>query len=119
MPSDPAIGIAKDYSDYVGRTERCSAFIDPDRVEALANTLDVQTIPGKGDPLPAAWHWIFFNKFARRSEVGTDGHPRKGGFLPDVGLPRRMWAGGRLRYHSPLPIGAQAERSSEILSVTP
>ncbi|QCJ01157.1 MaoC family dehydratase N-terminal domain-containing protein [Agrobacterium larrymoorei] len=119
MSADPADAIAEDYSGHVGRTEQRFAFIDPDRVAALANTFDLQDIPAEGEGLPAAWHWIFFNPFVRRSEVGADGHPRKGGFLPDVGLPRRMWAGGRLRYHAPLSIGAKAERSSEILSVTP
>ncbi|MFK3780133.1 acyl-CoA dehydrogenase [Agrobacterium sp. NPDC089420] len=119
MSADPGIGIAHNYSEYVGRTERRLALIDPDRVAALASTFDLPSVPGDGKALPAAWHWIFFNPFVRRSEVGSDGHPKKGGFLPDVGLPRRMWAGGRLRYHAPLPIGAKAERVSEILSVTP
>jgi 3-methylfumaryl-CoA hydratase len=119
MSADPAVATADDYSGHVGRTEQRFAFIDPDRVAALANTLDLKDIPAEGEGLPAAWHWIFFNPFVRRSEVGADGHPRKGGFLPDVGLPRRMWAGGRLRYYAPLSVGAQAERSSEILSVTP
>ncbi len=119
MSADPAVAIAEDFSGYVGRTEQRSAFIDPDRVAALANTFDLGSVPGEGQELPPAWHWIFFNPFVRRSDIGTDGHPKKGGFLPDVGLPRRMWAGGRLRYHAPLPIGAHAERRSEILSVTP
>ncbi|CAN7717072.1 FAS1-like dehydratase domain-containing protein [Neorhizobium tomejilense] len=118
MSADPAIGIAENYSEYVGRSERRSALIHPDRVAALASTLDLQSAPGVGEALPAAWHWIFFNPFVRRSELGIDGHPKKGGFLPDVGLPRRMWAGGRLRYHTPLSIGGKAERVSEILSVT-
>lgn len=119
MSSDQATSPAGDFSEAVGRTERRSAVIDAERVEALANTLDLDAAPRKGDGLPPAWHWIFFNPFVRRSEIGHDGHPRRGGFLPDVGLPRRMWAGGRLRYLAPLPVGGQAERISEIKSVTP
>lgn len=119
MSADPAQTIADDFSDAVGRTENRLAIIDPERVEALAATLDLATAPRAGEELPPAWHWIFFNPFARRCEIGADGHPKRGGFLPDVGLPRRMWAGGRLRYLAPLRVGAPAERVSEILSVTP
>src|SRR5690606_28796919 len=63
-------------------------------------------------------HWLFFNPFRKHSELGPDGHPKRGGFLPDVALPRRMWAGGRLRYHAALPVGVMAEKHSEILDVT-
>lgn len=119
MLSNPANAALDDYSEYVGRKESRSAFIDPERVAALASTFDMLSPPSEGDALPAAWHWIFFNPFVRRSELGSDGHPRKGGFLPDVGLPRRMWAGGRLNYLSPIEIGSTAERISEIVSVTP
>jgi len=108
----------EDYSDAVGRTERKQALIAADRVEALAATLDLDNAPGEGDDLPPGWHWIFFNPFVRRSGLGSDGHPKRGGFLPDVKLPRRMWAGGRLTFHEALPIGAQAIRESEIANVT-
>jgi 3-methylfumaryl-CoA hydratase len=106
-----------DHSSAIGRTERRVETILPDRVAALAATLDVAEAPAEGQPLPAGWHWLFFNPFRRRSELGPDGHPRRGGFLPDVALPRRMWAGGRLAFHAPLPVGALAERRSEILDV--
>ena len=108
----------RDHSDAIGRTEHRSALIAADRVEALAATLDLDAVPGGGGALPPGWHWLFFNPFVRRSEVGADGHPKRGGFLPDVGLPRRMWAGGRLAYHAPLPVGAEAVRDSEILDVS-
>jgi 3-methylfumaryl-CoA hydratase len=107
----------QDYSDSVGRTERSVALIAAERVEALASTLDLEAVPGGGSVVPPGWHWLFFNPFVRRSELGPDGHPRPGGFLPDVKLPRRMWAGGRLVYHKPLPVGEQAVRESEIAKV--
>jgi len=107
---------ADDYSDAVGRVESKTALIAADRVEALARTLDLETVPG-GGTLPPGWHWLFFNPFVRRSELGPDGHPRRGGFLPDVKLPRRMWAGGRIVYHAPLPIGVTATKVSEIAKV--
>ena len=50
-----------------------------------------------GTALPPLWHWLYFTPLTRHSELGEDGHARRGGFLPPVPLPRRMWAGGRLR----------------------
>ena len=55
---------------------------------------------------------------ARQSEIGPDGHPRRGGFLPPVPLPRRMWAGGRLQWHAPLRVGDAVQRVSRIVSVS-
>jgi 3-methylfumaryl-CoA hydratase len=118
MSADLISNVKPDYLQVIGRREQTSEFIDLDRVMALANTLGVEPKLSDGDALPSAWHWIFFNSFVPRAAVGTDGHPKTGGFLPDVGLPRRMWAGGRVLYHAPLPIGSRAEKMSEILSVT-
>lgn len=112
-----AAGPGDDYSEAVGRTERRTELIATDRVEALAGSLDLDAVPGGGVALPPGWHWLFFNPFVRRSGLGPDGHPRRGGFLPDVALPRRMWAGGRLAYRAPLPIGAEATRESEIVDI--
>lgn len=105
-----------DYSAAIGRTEQIKGQILTGPVSSLAATLDLDA-PASGQPLPAGWHWLFFNPFKKRSELGVDGHPKRGGFLPDVALPRRMWAGGRLTYCAPLSIGAQAEKHSEILKV--
>jgi 3-methylfumaryl-CoA hydratase len=69
--------------------------------------------------VPPLWHWLYFLPHARQSEIGPDGHPRRGGFLPPVPLPRRMWAGGRLRWQAgnPLRAGQEVERVSTIQSV--
>lgn len=107
----------EDPTAAIGRHERAEAFIDPDKVAALAATLDLEGVPGKGGALPPGWHWMFFNPFMRRSRLGPDGHPARGNFLPETGLPRRMWAGGRLTYRAPLPLGARITRDSEILNV--
>jgi 3-methylfumaryl-CoA hydratase len=83
----------------------------------MAATLDWPKAPQPGAPLPPGWHWLFFNGAARASELGPDGHPRRGGFLPPVPLPRRMWAGGRLSFAAPLPVGTVARRESQVASV--
>ncbi len=73
--------------------------------------------PAHGDPLPPFWHYAYFWEPLRPAELGRDGHPRTGDFIPDLGLPRRMWAGGKLTFHAPLKIGVVAEKKSKILDV--
>lgn len=106
-----------DFSDVIGRSESRTARIGREQAEQLAAAIDLTGIAGDGTVLPPGWHWLWFNPFVKRSEIGPDGHPRKGGFLPDVGLPRRMWAGGRVTYHAPLAFEAIAEKVSTISSV--
>lgn len=102
---------------WIGRTQTIEDIIAPDRVAAMAATLDHENTPSPGSALPPGWHWLFFNGAARQSELGPDGHPRRGGFLPPVPLPRRMWAGGRIAVSGDLRIGESARRESRILSV--
>jgi 3-methylfumaryl-CoA hydratase len=70
-----------------------------------------------GAPLPPLWHWIYFLNAVPPAELGPDGHPARGGFLPPVPLPNRMWAGGNVSFHAPLPLGATVQKRSRILSV--
>ncbi len=70
-----------------------------------------------GSPLPEFWHWIYFNAAVPRSQLGVDGHERRGEFLPPVQLPRRMWAGGRVRFLRPIALGQKIRRESEIVSI--
>ena len=91
--------------------------IAPATVAAMSATLDLDTSPAPGDPLPLLWHWLYFWPTARQSILGEDGHPAKGGFLPDLGLPRRMWAGGRLRFVQPVRVGQLATRASRVVAV--
>lgn len=110
------------FSAWLGREARLHQRIHPEAVAALAATLDWERAPEEGDPLPAGWHWLFFNPIARLSALGEDGHPRRDmadSFMPPIPLPRRMWAGSRIHYLAPLPVGAEATRTSRIAKVTP
>lgn len=103
---------------WIGRTEtsRDQATLAP--LRALSATLDRDDPePCEGDPLPALWHWLYFLPTHRQSEIGTDGHARRGGFLPPVPLARRMWAGSRLEFHADIRAGASMERVSTIEDV--
>lgn len=101
----------------IGREERLSQVCDPVSVARMAATLNRERPPQPGDLLPPLWHWIFFAPQAPTREIAIDGHPVKGSFLPDVPLPRRMWAGSRIRYRAPLRVGETAERISVIRDV--
>ena len=105
------------YEGWVGREEERTERIASGPVQALAATLDIEHAPAAGEPLPAGWHWMFFNPVVRRSGLGPDGHPQRGGFLPPIELPRRMWAGGRLNYLADVPVDAAATRRSLIKKV--
>ncbi|MFZ9670615.1 MAG: FAS1-like dehydratase domain-containing protein [Burkholderiaceae bacterium] len=107
-----------DFSDWVGRQQRQSDQLSATPARALAATLDREESYELGDALPGLWHWLYFLPLHRQSELGVDGHAKRGGFLPPVPLPRRMWAGGQLNWHQPLKIGDSVERVSTIKSVT-
>jgi 3-methylfumaryl-CoA hydratase len=104
---------------WQGRSETLEDLLTPAPLRALSATLDRDdALPVAGTELPPLWHWLFFLPHHRQSEIGPDGHAKRGGFLPPVPLPRRMWAGGRLQWHAPLKVGDAVQRVSTITSVT-
>ena len=106
---------------WVGRTDEVHDDIAAAPLRGLAATLDrADPPPQKGAQVPPLGHWLYFLPQAPQSQLGPDGHPRRGGFLPPVPLPRRMWAGGRLSWEpgNPLRVGDAARKVSRIESVT-
>jgi 3-methylfumaryl-CoA hydratase len=105
--------------EWRGRTESRSDEITAAPIAALSATLDRDdSFPRPGAPLPPLWHWLYFLPISRQSELGPDGHTRRGGFLPPVPLPRRMFAGDRLQFHRPLRVGEKISRLSSIVDVS-
>lgn len=104
---------------WIGRTQEASDIVTGQLVKALRATLflDIGT-PAKGDAAPFTTHWCLAQPVAPMNELGPDGHPARGGFLPPVPLPRRMWAGGQLEFIDPLRTGDEVTRSSRIADVT-
>ena len=114
---DPAL--LAQLQQWQGRTETLQDVLAAAPLRGFAATLDRDDPPPQeGTELPPLAHWLYFLPTARQSELGPDGHPKRGGFLPPVPLPRRMWAGGRLEWLAPLRVGEAAERRSRIVSVT-
>lgn len=72
----------------------------------------------EGAPIHPLSHWCLFLSEAKQSQLGEDGHPARGHFLPPVHhLPRRMWAGSRLEFFKPIEIGMELARVSTIKAV--
>ena len=105
--------------DWIGHTETVADTVTATPVAALSATLDWPSArPVAGTPLPCLWHWLYFLPLAQQSEIGADGHPQRGGFLPPVALPRRMWAGSDFEFLQPLRVGDALQRTSTIVDVS-
>jgi 3-methylfumaryl-CoA hydratase len=104
--------------EWVGQKESDIDYVTVPAVHRLAATLDRDDPrPRMGDPLPAGWHQILFPRVVRHSQIGADGHPQRGDFLPPVPLPRRMFAGKRTTFHADLQVGDTVRRNSVIQEV--
>jgi 3-methylfumaryl-CoA hydratase len=105
--------------EWIGKAETVDDVVTATPYAALSATLDrTPERPPPGTPLPALWHWLYFLPLYRQSEFGPDGHAQRGGFLPPIPLPRRMWAGSQLQFLEPLRIGDAVTRTSTIEDVT-
>jgi 3-methylfumaryl-CoA hydratase len=109
----------EDLTAWIGRSESLRDTVTAAPVRALTATLDHPAADtATGTPLPPLWHWLYFLPMHRQSEIGPDGHAKRGGFLPPVPLPRRMWAGSQFEFRSPIRVGDAIERISTIADVT-
>lgn len=113
MNSSASLAIAE-LREWIGRVDKAHDEITPRLVRELNATLDIHN----EESTPLAIHWCLAPVAAPSSRVGRDGHPQRGGFLPPVALPRRMWAGGQLTFHDRLLPGDRVERKSKIADVT-
>jgi len=104
---------------WAGRSETQTEQVTAAPLAALNATLDREPWePRSGDVVPPCWHWLYFLPLSRQSQLGVDGHPRRGEFLPPVPLPRRMWAGSRIEFLQPIYVGQSIARKSKIVSVS-
>jgi 3-methylfumaryl-CoA hydratase len=103
------------HQQHLGRRERTTDTLHAGQLTQMAATLDRAAVP---EALPPLWHWMLFARWVRPAELGPDGHPARGKFLPaDPELPRRMYAGGRLTFPGMLCPGDAAVRESAIIRV--
>lgn len=103
---------------WLGRREECEAVLTPEMLAAYRATLAPHLWESEGYA-PPGLHWCLAPTpaLATMAELDVDGHPKRGGFLPPVPLPRRMWAGGEVETLAPLPIGERIQRVSTITDI--
>lgn len=101
--------------DATGRSRTFTDEMDPARAQALAATLGLPF--DASAPLIPFAHQVYFWDAQPEDRLGRDGHPALGPFLPDLGLPRRMWAGGRLAFHRDLFAGRPAVKTTTVEAV--
>lgn len=106
------------YSDWIGSTEEREDLIALSPALGVEATLNNENSPLRaGSPLPPLWQWFYFLPQVAAARISTDGHPERGGFLPPVRLPRRMFAGARMHFIEPLIIGEAASRHGEVIKI--
>ena len=112
-------GSLEKYTQWIGRSETRRDVASPAPLVSLSALLDRDDPPpNAGDVAPPLAHWLYFLPNYRNSEAGEDGHSGPGsGLLPEMPLPRRMWAGSRLEFLEPLRVGAEITRVSTIRDV--
>ncbi|MDO5605644.1 MAG: MaoC family dehydratase N-terminal domain-containing protein [Paracoccus sp. (in: a-proteobacteria)] len=102
---------------WIGREETCSEIVGGALVGRFNATFDDETDLRDGAPAPALIHLCLAPPAVPTAGLGPDGHPRRGGFLPPVALPRRMWAGGSFEFLDEIRIGETVTRKSVIRDV--
>ncbi|MDD9909281.1 MAG: MaoC family dehydratase N-terminal domain-containing protein [Ahrensia sp.] len=102
---------------WIGRTESATDTLHAGHARKLAGTLDDPFDYSDSDPLPVCWHWAYFPSPSPQAQLGRDGHPERGDFLPPVALPRRMWAGSELTFEKRVLLGETVTKTSTIENV--
>lgn len=105
-----------DLSAWLGRSQTFGDALDTGHAKRIAATLSCP-MPAAGDTLSALWHWCYFLENVPFAEIGSDGHPERGGFLPPADNRNRMWAGGRVTFEGDLKIGVPARKTSIIKNI--
>lgn len=118
VPLEDRAGLARHLDSWSPAPVTVRDVIAAAPVAALGAVLDQETqektVAGDGEELPPLWHWLHFLDWPAQSELGADGHPAHGHFLPPVPDRRRMFAGGRAEFTAPLRVGAPADRTSSL-----
>jgi 3-methylfumaryl-CoA hydratase len=108
--------MSNEFDAWVGQTETATDQVTARDLRRMAQTLGIRLAGTR--ILPPLWHWMGWGPDAAHDDLAEDGHMKRGGFLPPVPLPRRMWAGGRLTFHGNLLVDEVLTRRSDILKVS-
>ena len=103
---------------WIGRSMEAEDVVTARLVAEYRATFDPRLMAAPAGDAPLGLNWCLAPAIAPMAELGEDGHPARGGFLPPVPLPRRMWAGGAVEHHAPLRVGDAVVRRSSVEDVT-
>jgi len=117
MPRGLSMASPHPFGDWLGREERARDMVTERLVAGFAATLAPHLASTPEGVAPPLLHWCLAPVARPQAELGEDGHPALGGFLPPVPLPRRMWASGEVAFHDNLRIGDEVTRVSRIASI--
>ena len=103
---------------WIGRVETVTDIVTPGLADRFRATFGARLYDGVAG-VPLGLHWCLAPIAVPQDEIGPDGHPARGGFLPPVPLENRMWAGGAVSFHAPIQVGDEVTRTSRIAAITP
>jgi 3-methylfumaryl-CoA hydratase len=109
--------MAEDLTAWVGRTRENADLVTPRLMAEFRATFAPHLAPVPPGEAPPALHWCLAPETPAADALGPDGHAAKGGFLPPVPLPRRMWAGGEIETLAPLREGDAVTRAETVQDV--
>ncbi|ASK88151.1 MaoC family dehydratase N-terminal domain-containing protein [Sphingorhabdus sp. SMR4y] len=102
-----------DWKDWIGKSETRHDVITPGLLHRFCATIDRPVT----DAIPQGLHWCLALPDTSTAQLAEDGHPAKGGFLPPIPLPRRMWASSSISFERPLQLGDEISRVSTVASI--
>ena len=107
-----------ELKSWIGNDEIVFDEVSENLEKRFRATLDIDPgDPQKGEIASSGIHWALAPAVVKSSLLGKDSHPQKGGFLPPVALPRRMWAGCQTTFLDTLKIGDQVKKRSSVIGV--
>ena len=87
-------------------------------LKAMIATFDrPDTVPAEGEPIAPGWHLCFLHSYARPAQLGKDGAARIGTVLPEIALPRRMYAGSTFTFEGDIRVGDKVRRELEFSDI--
>lgn len=104
---------------WIGKTTKKTDFLDARQARLLQATLNQKPNLKNGDEMPPLRHWCYFNDETITNQLGQDGHPKRGNFMPPVKLKNRMWAESKVSFHKPIILGQEITRTSTISDIKP
>jgi 3-methylfumaryl-CoA hydratase len=108
--------MTQDFKEWIGRKIGRQDVINERTIAEFDGTLSPHLFAA--DAAPLGTHWCLSPDIVNPDQLGSDGHPKLGNFLPDVGLPRRMWAGGELKLHGQFKSGDVVDKQSVIADIS-